>query len=806
MLFIAFGGGTGLLPQRLLQKAAKEQSSWRPVPVWDNFQQLFRFIDKGSGPPLQIWAYNGGLFAPDPVLDAIVLPDHLAQAVADIGNWDFGSEIPVTVLGRIFEQSITDLEKLRAEAEGRPAPDVGKVKKEGVVYTPDHIARFLVEQTAGKTLAERFAALLKQHTGRDSLPKSDDDTLWPSPGAEARFWQDYLEVLRSLKVLDPACGSGAFLAAAFDVLAADYARVLNRLDELKVHTGLDAFDEILGRNLFGVDLNIESVEITRLSLWLKTARQKHRLASLDETIRDGNSLIGEKNYADRPFAWDGRFADILKQGGFDIVIGNPPYVRMELLKDQKPYFSKHYEVADERTDLYAYFFEKGVDVLKPGGRLGYISSSSFFRTGSGVKLRALMAEETEVETVIDFGDEQIFEGVTTYPAIITARKLAKDEQPAGELRFFNIRKLPPDLGSAFQAQSQAMPRNRLGSASWQFESDALARLRDKIAKGRKTLGEVYGAPLRGIITGLNDAFIINTPTRDRLIARDPKSADLLKPFLKGEHIKRWRVEPEGLFLINIPKGKISIDDYPAIRDHLFPFKAELERRATKQEWFELQQAQLAYQKKFLLPKISYPHFQNSRMFCLEIDGSFSNDKSYFIPTGDLALLAYLNSNVSWVFLCGVSPAVRNGWHEMRVQYVESLPLANLTAATEAALIDLAQICTELSRESFQISRAVYLRVVADLAKGRAVSAKLQEWYQLAFAQFRSEVKRVFRADIPVRERAEWEAYLTEEGTKVKALSAQIAAAEAEINRLVYAAFDLTDPEISLLEESLAGQL
>jgi len=806
VLFIAFGSGAGLLPPRLLQQAATEQSAWRPMPLWDNFNQLFNFVDKGSGHPLNIWAYNGGLFAPDPVLDAIVLTDDLAKAVGELGNWDFGSEVPVTVLGRLFEQSITDLEKLRAEAEGKPSPGVGKVKKEGVVYTPDHIARFLVEHTIGTTLAERFSGLLAKHAAPEANGKPAAASLWPNAAAETSFWREYLGVLLDVTILDPACGSGAFLAAAFDVLAGEYARVLQRLAELGADTGLDAFDEILGRNLYGIDLNIESVEITRLSLWLKTARQKHRLASLDETVRDGNSLIADKAYTERPFLWDGRFADVARRGGFDVVIGNPPYVRMELLKDQKPYFTKNFGVADERTDLYAYFFEKGVGVLKPGGRLGYISSSTFFRTGSGANLRKLMSEETEIEAVIDFGDEQIFDGVTTYPAIITARKLPRGGTPAGELRFFNLKKLPHDLGSAFEAESQPMPRSRLGQSSWQFESDALSRLREKIAKGRKTLGEVYGAPLRGIVTGLNKAFILDTPTRDRLVARDPRSAELLKPFLKGEHIKRWRVEPEGLFLINIPKGKVNIEDYPAIRDHLLPFKAELEARATQQEWFELQQAQLAYQPMFEKPKIIYPHFQNSRMFSLDETGLFSNDKSYCIASDDLALLAYLNSSVAWCYLSGISPAVRNDWYELRVQYVERLPLALEKPSFPQELREFAAQCHHGASEIWSVHRAVADRISADFGSSKPLSSRLQSWHQLSFKEFRAEVKRAFKTEIPVRERAEWEAYLTEEAARINALTAQLAQAEAEINRLVYAAFDLTLEEIALLESSLQGQI
>ena len=159
-----------------------------------------------------------------------------------------------------------------------------------------------------------------------------------------------------------------------------------------------------------------------------------------------------------------------------------------------------------------------------------------------------------------------------------------------------------------------MPRERLGAGSWQFEDDKLGRLRDKIVAGKKSLGEVYGAPLYGIKTGLNEAFIIDQETRDRLVKRDKKSGNLLKPFLTGENIKRWHIEPEGLFLINTPRGKVDIDDYPTIRDWLLPFRSQLEARATKQDWWELQQAQLADQPAMSKPKIIYPEFSQGPKF------------------------------------------------------------------------------------------------------------------------------------------------------------------------------------------------
>ena len=331
----------------------------------------------------------------------------------------------------------------------------------------------------------------------------------------------------------------------------------------------------------------------------------------------GDSLIEDAAYTSRPFDWRARFPQVFERGGFDIVIGNPPYVRMEYIKAIKPYLAEHYAVVAERADLYAYFYERGVDLLKDGGRLGFISSSTFFRTGSGEPLRKLLSERTAIETVVDFGDAQVFEGVTTYPAIVALRKA---QQPLGEIEYLVVQGEPPkDLGRAFREGSGAMPRARIGAGSWRFEDEALAKLRDKIAKGRKTLGEVYGAPLYGIKTGLNEAFIIDTPTRDRLVSVDPKSADLLKPFLRGDNIDRWRVEPEGLWLINTPKGKVDIEAYPAIRDWLLPFKPELEKRATKQAWFELQQAQLGLSSQLLdAPKLVFPDIVARAEICLRL--------------------------------------------------------------------------------------------------------------------------------------------------------------------------------------------
>jgi TaqI-like C-terminal specificity domain/Eco57I restriction-modification methylase len=418
-------------------------------------------------------------------------------------------------------------------------------------------------------------------------------------------------------------------------------------------------------------------------------------------------------------------------------------------KPIKPYLEKHYAVASDRADLYAYFYEKGFELLRPGGRLGYISSSTFLRTGSGEPLRHYLRTRAEIETVVDFGDLQIFEGVTTYPAIVTMRRAlsANEAGQAGELRFLHIKSdVPEDLARTFRAEAKPMPRARLGDGSWQLEDDKLAALRAKIKANKKTLGEVYGAPLYGIKTGLNEVFIVSRERRDELVARDARSAELLVPFLRGENIKRWRVESEDLFLINIPRGKVKIEDYPAIWDHLLPFKDKLEARATQQEWFELQQAQLAYQPRFLTPKISYGHFAQNRIFTFDQTGFFSNDKSYFIPDADYGLLAYLNSSLGWFFIVGLSPAVRGGFHELRVQYIEQVPLPNNLSSLEM----FGSKGTKCAIDRFENVQLVLHRIPDLCPPGRAakLTTRLREWWKLDFKSFRAEIQKRSRRIFP----------------------------------------------------------
>jgi len=818
VLFIAFAEDTGLLPAETIRNALAQQNPFVATSLWDIFQGLFRAIDQGNA-KAGIPAYNGGLFAPHPELDALILSDDLCREFEALASYDFESDVSVEVLGHIFEQSITDIEAMQAKARGEEPPAATKKKREGVVYTPAFVTRFIVEETIGRTLAERFAAVLPRYARNEGSLASGEDIVWRSAKGEREFWESYQSELRSLTVIDPACGSGAFLIAAFDFLAAEYRRVNERLAELTGGRGVTAgqlrlFDpdrEILTHNLFGVDVNAASVEITKLSLWIKTAKRGKALDSLESNIRVGNSLIEDADYHYRAFVWRDAFPAIFNADGFDVVLGNPPYVRMELITPFKPYLEKRFEVVADRADLYAYFFEQGVRLLKPNtGRLGYVTSATFFRSGSGQPLRRYLSEKAALEAVVDFGDLQIFEGVTTYPAIVILRRLDVDEPVVGEMRFAAVKdRLPSDLALTFRERAQRMARERLGATSWTFEDGGPSALRSKLRLGVKTLAEVYGAPLYGIKTGLNRAFVVDGDTRERLVAADPGAATLLVPFLRGEDVKRWKIKPDDRFLINTPKGKIEIEQYPSVRDYLSQHREALDARATRQEWFELQQAQLAYQPRMAEPKVIWPHFQSRANFCFDDAGYFLNNKTFFLPRLPLFELAFLNSAVSWFILSSLARIKRGGFIEAEAQYVGQLPSVCDADQTERDRLNvLADSASSLTKFR-DVAVADVCRRIPDLCPADRkvkLSVKLNKWWALDFAAFRAEVKRVFKQDVPLTERNAWEAYLKAESDKVRRLTAEIGDAEREIDQIVYRLFELAPDEIALIENATSAAM
>jgi len=534
LIFILFCEDTGtLLPRDLVRDTyslgirSRERSDQR---VWREFKNLFMDIDSGrSDIDPQINKYNGGLFAQDDILDSLVIKDSIWKQLVSLSNYDFESELNVNILGHIFEQSISDIENLKVDLLGGQAEsDISKRKKEGIFYTPEFITKYIVEVAVGGFLAEN---------------------------------PDKLE---TIKILDPACGSGAFLNQAHSYLMNEYKmRNEQKLLERKGTQQLDfsyinlaeSNRGILLNNLFGVDLNQESVEITKLSLWLKTARATEPLENLDKNIRCGNSIVDDPLYAgDRAFHWNDEFTSILESGGFDVIIGNPPYVRQELIKGIKPYLEKKYQVYTGVSDLYVYFFERAMSLLKENGYFAFIVSNKFLRAGYGQKLTQYLQQNFTLISFIDFGDLQIFEGATTYPCIIVMQKKKPvDVQRVPFLKLTSLASISNlDLEVKENSQTIEIKQN---DESWQLRSIEENTLLKRLKRGNTPLGDfVQGEIFRGIVTGYNEAFIIDTATKEKLCLEDARNAEIIKPLLRGKDINRYRSSWEHLWMIFTRRG------------------------------------------------------------------------------------------------------------------------------------------------------------------------------------------------------------------------------------------------------------
>jgi hypothetical protein len=417
IVFIAFCEDRGLLLPRLLE------GTWKSVPPlprpgvrWQNFRDLFHFVDKGHERLDLTTGYNGGLFAPDDEIDNLDLSDRWTDIFKNVGEFDFAEDVNVDVLGHIFEKSITELEKLRttgffaAQTAGAAAPAMPKSaerKRFGIFYTPPAFTTFIVRHTLGALIEERLGDLAKAHNvdPDQSLKVSRSQTF-------AAYWQAALDAVRQIAVVDPACGSGAFLIQAYELLQEQYGTIV---DHLAYHTNQptstwsSAIPEmILAENLHGVDVFPQAVEITQLALWIRSARKGRRLDDLSHNIICHNSLVGDKAVDERAMDWKQAFPNIFtrKTPGFDVVIGNPPWERMKLQEREffafsAPEIASAANAADRRKmvealrqkipPLHAAYLET---LARAEKSLAYARSSGEFPlTGKGdVNLYMLFAE------------------------------------------------------------------------------------------------------------------------------------------------------------------------------------------------------------------------------------------------------------------------------------------------------------------------------------------------------------------------------------------------------------------------------
>lgn len=615
------------------------------------------------------------------------------------------SVLSADILGQVYEKFLGKVIRLTSghQAKIEEKPEVRKAG--GVYYTPGYIVDYIVQNTVGKLVE-----------GKKPGPRGG---------------------VSHLKILDPACGSGSFLIGAYQFLL-DWHRDQYIQDgpenwskgktpciyqspkgEWRLTTG--ERKRILLNNIYGVDIDHQAVEVTKLSLLLKMLEgedeqsigkqmllfQERVLPDLSHNIKCGNSLIGPDFYDHQQidlfdeaeifrvnaFDWNAEFAEIIKEGGFDAVIGNPPYVRQESLgADFKKYAKTRYSAFFGTADLYVYFIEQAHRLLKPGGLFGYICSNKFMRANYGGPLRSFLATKASLRQLVDFGELPVFSGAATFPVIVLTEN--SKSSVAQSFVYAPIKRLNfGSLKEEVRIAGQILDDAALRGDNWTLSRTDELAIFEKMKRIGKPLGNFVGGKIcYGIKTGLNEAFVTDRESRDRLVAEDPNCAAIIKRFAIGDHIRKYRIEGKERYVIVIPRGWTHAQlgattqdaawlwlktNYPSLAAHLAPFEQKCAKRFDKGDfWWELRACD--YYDAFEQPKIIYPVIAKESRFTIDKMGFFSNDKTFIIPQNDLYLLGVLNSSLAWAFLkriCSIlGDADKGGRLELRAIYLKQLPI------------------------------------------------------------------------------------------------------------------------------------
>ncbi len=652
-MFILFAEDRGLIPANSIDTIIKKYESSKEwgdnTPLYDYYKKYFHFIDVGN-PKIKIPKYNGNLFKPDKKLENLIIDDNIIKDdLSHLSAYDFSDDVDVEVLGHIFEQSLNDLEEIKKDFfENYKIID--KRKKSGVYYTPKFITEYIINNTIGKVCQEKKEELKLFDEVKNSKKAKEKrrDTL-----------HKYREFLEELKIIDPACGSGAFLNASFRYLFNEHKWIQKEL--LKYGANLfehhDIDKQIIENNLYGVDINSASVGITKLSLWLQTAKRDRPLSNLVNNIKCANSLTAN---------WNELFPEIMVNG-FDVVIGNPPYVRQEMIKELKPLLKKRYKTFTGTADLFVYFYELAYNLLKDRGLNGFICSNKFFRAKYGEKLREMILTKTAIKNIVDFNGVKIFEDATVDSAITILEKGYKKDNTF-QISFKNLENF------------FSMAQNDLTKESFTFLSPKELAIKKKIEK--------IGIPLKewdikinyGIKTGFNEAFIIDGAKREELIRADRKSEEIIKPILRGRDIKRYSYKFADKWLIYIP-WDFEIDNYPAIKEHLSKYYNKLSKRpevkANRYNWYALSRYGSDYVEEFEKEKIIWAEMTDMNNFMWDDEKYYINQTCYFMTNTNKYMLAVLNSKIIYFYIHMIASNLGTGAIRWIKQYIEKLPIPQI---------------------------------------------------------------------------------------------------------------------------------
>jgi type I restriction-modification system DNA methylase subunit len=703
-----------------------------------------------------------------------------------------------------------------------------KRKEYGIFYTDQHITTYIIENTLGKLCTEKKTELGIAEYGEWETENGKKKAGRKSRNPFIEKLDEYREWLLSLTICDPACGSGAFLNAVLDFLKKEHLFIDEMIAKVEKHKIVYSEYEIaiLENNLYGVDINEESVEITQLALWLRTAKPNRKLNFLDNNIKLGNSLVspnettaGSESDRSNPslavgaavfekaFDWHKEFPHVFAKGGFDIVIGNPPYVRFERIPQvSKSLAALGYRTYNKRGDIHCVFVERGIQLLKQSGYISYIMPNKWMQTGYGKPLREFLLT-IELNKIIDIGVNRVFADAGITVCIFVAKNsVPKTEFIAAELK--------PNIDFEKFADSiiqreETFRVEQFGSEAWVISSQRDKQLQDRLNAKFKTLSDfVDNQAFYGIKTGLTEAFLIDEQTKRKIIKDDPVSAYLIKPFLRGREIYRYDGVPIYSSLIILEKGftlrnckncdeaagwKWLSRKYPGAAKWLEPFADKCKNRIDQGDfWWELRACD--YYSEFAKPKIMYQRFQRKPCFIYDESGMFCNDSIWMIPTKNKALLAILNSQLGW-WLITTYCSNLEGMYQLLWDYFGRIPIPSKLPKKLEQFADKML----LLHSDIETRRRQFLTRMSDNFDHFKITGILERFDELEFSNLLAELKKQ-RILIPIKNQQDWREHFTSYQTKCREITKQIAETDQEIDQLVYQLYGLTDDEIEIVEK------
>jgi hypothetical protein len=797
-IFVFFAEDRQLLPPNSTAEIIKQWTDLRDkydeyFPLYDRFKKYFGYLNTGhQGKHHDIYPYNGGLFAPDDILDNIAINDDiLYRHTLKLSTYDFNTEVDVDILGHIFENSLEEIENVQAEIKGQDVDrKKSKRKKDGVYYTPKYITKYIVENTVGKLCDEKRKQL--EISNEEFHVKKRKDVKKKLLGK----LDTYREWLLGLTILDPACGSGAFLNQALDFLIEDH----HKIDTLKANLLGDSLvlsdfeTDILEKNIFGVDINEESVEIAKLSLWLRTARKGRKLNTLSDNIKCGNSLIDDPNIAgDKAFSWQNEFPDIFSRGGFDVILGNPPYVSnwslSETQRDVVLWLDSNYKKdLIGHWDLFVCFISRSLDMVKANGFNSFILPTSFLKEKYGKLMRQRILDEFTLLEIKDFGEKIVFENVARQTFIYTIRKTTG---PTNEV----LIKLENNQSNS-KINQQFFKKLKNCSIKTNV-SPIDVSIYNKMHEESVQLGELFC-----INTGVVGHSKKGSPVsfkKDDVIYNEYKEG--FKKYIVGSNLNRFFTFFDDQYL-----------DYNSNKEHFHRPKFSL----------------LFESSKIIVRRTSGNH--NSILAYVDENQYYTNDNMMHLVRWNNKILKFQKPEKKWKIdieskinlnyvasvLCSklatyffskfLSTDTLQGSYSSI--YPEDLRVIPLKIKNHSYVEHLSQFAIEISilkKSLFEKSNR-FLNYLKSQYPSDKVSKKLENWYNLDTREFSVELKKYInktnKKTLSKSEELEWIELFESKKPLIQKNQIEIENIDVEINKTIYMLYELTDEEINIVENSI----